>query len=135
MALIDAETVLLVDDAEAEILELGIIGDDGVEGIAIGNEQPAGMSYTEFQSYLKKLTGLGIMLNVCSKNEEAIAKQGFTDRKEAPLSVDDFIKKTQYTYFTREALKNVCDDVAFFASKEGLTAHAKSATIRFEEEK
>ena len=69
----------------------GIIGDDGVEGIAIGNEQPAGMSYTEFQSYLKKLTGLGIMLNVCSKNEEAIAKQGFTDRKEAPLSVDDFI--------------------------------------------
>ncbi len=69
----------------------GIIGDDGVEGIAIGNEQPAGMSYTEFQSYLKKLTGLGIMLNVCSKNEEAIAKQGFTDRKEAPLNVDDFI--------------------------------------------
>ena len=33
----------------------GIIGDDGVEGIAIGNEQPAGMSYTEFQSYLKNL--------------------------------------------------------------------------------
>lgn len=69
----------------------GVIGDDGVEGIAIGNEQPAGMSYTEFQSYLKRLTGLGIMLNVCSKNEEKIAKQGFTDRKEAPLSVDDFI--------------------------------------------
>lgn len=69
----------------------GIIGDDGVEGIAIGNEQPAGMSYTEFQSYLKRLTALGIMLNVCSKNEEKIAKQGFTERKEAPLSVDDFI--------------------------------------------
>ena len=69
----------------------GIIGDDGVEGIAIGNEQPAGMSYTEFQSYLKKLTGLGIMLNVCSKNEEAIAKQGFEKRKEAPLNVEDFI--------------------------------------------
>ncbi len=69
----------------------GIIGDDGVEGIAIGNEQPRGMSYTEFQSYLKKLSGLGIMLNVCSKNEEAIAKQGFTDRKESPLNVEDFI--------------------------------------------
>lgn len=69
----------------------GIIGDDGAEGIAIGNEQPAGMSYTEFQSYLKKLSNLGIMLNVCSKNEEAIAKKGFTDRKEAPLCVDDFI--------------------------------------------
>lgn len=69
----------------------GVIGDDGVEGIAIGNEQPAGMSYTEFQSYLKKLSGLGIMLNVCSKNEEKIAKQGFTDRKESPLSLEDFI--------------------------------------------
>ncbi len=69
----------------------GVIGDDGAEGIAIGNEQPAGMSYTEFQSYLKQLTGLGIMLNISSKNEEEIAKQGFSERKEAPLSVDDFI--------------------------------------------
>ncbi len=69
----------------------GIIGDDGVEGIAIGNEQPAGMSYTEFQKYLKDLSGLGIMLNVCSKNEEAIAKRGFSERKEAPLNVEDFI--------------------------------------------
>ena len=69
----------------------GIIGDDGVEGITIGNEAPAGMSYTEFQSYLKKLTGLGIMLNVCSKNELDIAKKGFTERKESPLSFDDFI--------------------------------------------
>lgn len=69
----------------------GVIGDDGVEGITIGNEQPAGMSYTEFQSYLKKLTGVGIMLNVCSKNEEDIAKQGFSKRKEAPLNIEDFI--------------------------------------------
>ena len=49
------------------------------------------MSYTEFQAYLKKFTGLGIMLNVCSKNEEAIAKKGFTERKDAPLNVEDFI--------------------------------------------
>ncbi len=69
----------------------GVIGDDGVEGITIGNEQPAGMSYTEFQSYLKKLTGLGIILNVCSKNEDEIAKQGFSQRKDAPLNVEDFI--------------------------------------------
>ncbi len=49
-----------------------------------------------------------------------------------PLSVDDFIKKTQFTYYTKEALSKVADDVAYFATKEGLTAHAKSATIRFE---
>ena len=53
----------------------------------------------------------------------------------SPLSVDDFVKKTQYTYYTRDALGKVYDEVAFFAEKEGLTAHAKSAVIRFEEEK
>lgn len=58
-----------------------------------------------------------------------------TARFSSPLSVDDFVKKTQYTYYTRDALSKVYDEVAFFAEKEGLTAHAKSAVIRFEEEK
>ena len=48
-----------------------------------------------------------------------------------PLSVDDFIKKTQYTYYSADALKAVADGVYYFASQEGLQAHAKSATIRF----
>ena len=52
----------------------------------------------------------------------------------SPLSVDDFVKKTQFTYYTREALGNVAEDVAYFAKQEGLTAHAKSAVIRMEEE-
>ena len=56
-----------------------------------------------------------------------------TAKFSSPLSVDDFVKKTQYTYYTKKALKRVADDVAFFATKEGLTAHAKSATIRTEE--
>ena len=56
-----------------------------------------------------------------------------TAKFSSPLSVDDFIKKTQYTYYTREALSKVAEDVAFFAEKEGLTAHAKSAVIRTEE--
>ena len=53
-----------------------------------------------------------------------------TAKFSSPLSVDDFIKKTQYTYYTKEALSKVASDVAFFAEKEGLTAHAKSAVIR-----
>lgn len=57
-----------------------------------------------------------------------------TAKFSSPLSVDDFIKKTQYTYYTREALSKVAQDVAFFAEKEGLTAHAKSAVIRMEED-
>ena len=56
-----------------------------------------------------------------------------TARFSSPLSVDDFIKKTQYTYYTAEALANVAEDVAFFAKQEGLTAHARSAVIRMEE--
>lgn len=56
-----------------------------------------------------------------------------TAKFSSPLSVDDFVKKTQYTYFTREALSSVAKDVAYFAEKEGLTAHAKSAVIRTED--
>ncbi len=56
-----------------------------------------------------------------------------TARFSSPLSVDDFIKKTQFTFFTRSALAAVADDVACFARKEGLTAHARSALIRTEE--
>ncbi len=57
-----------------------------------------------------------------------------TARFSSPLSVDDFIKKTQFSYFTREALGKVCRDIEKFAKKEGLGAHANSAIIRFDEE-
>lgn len=57
-----------------------------------------------------------------------------TARFSSPLGVDDFIKKTQYTYYTREALARVAGDVAAFAGAEGLTAHAKSALIRTEDD-
>lgn len=56
-----------------------------------------------------------------------------TARFSSPLSVDDFIKKTQYTYYSKEALEKVYKDIALFAEKESLHAHAKSATIRFED--
>lgn len=53
-----------------------------------------------------------------------------TARFSSPLSVDDFVKKTQYTYFTKQALEDVAQSVAIFAEKEGLSAHARSATVR-----
>ena len=58
-----------------------------------------------------------------------------TAKFSSPLSVDDFIKKTQFTYYTPNALRQVAEDVAFFARAEGLTAHAKSAVIRMEDSK
>lgn len=58
-----------------------------------------------------------------------------TAKFSSPLSVDDFVKKTQYTYYTKDALSKVAFDVGYFAEKEGLTAHAKSAVIRTCDEK
>ncbi len=58
-----------------------------------------------------------------------------TARFSSPLSVDDFVKKSQYTYYTADALSKICDDVAYFATKEGLTAHAASAMVRSEKSK
>ncbi len=53
-----------------------------------------------------------------------------TARFSSPLSVDDFVKKSQFTYYTKEALDAVSADVAKFATQEGLTAHAASALSR-----
>lgn len=58
-----------------------------------------------------------------------------TARFSSPLSVDDFVKKSSFIYYTREALGKVQDRIANFAGHEGLHAHAKSVTIRFEEGK
>ena len=53
-------------------------------------------------------------------------------RFSSALGVDDFIKKTQYIYYTEEELKKVAKDIAEFADSEGLHGHANAATIRFE---
>ena len=58
---------------------------------------------------------------------------GGTARFSSPLSVDDFVKKTQYTYYSADALEKVAAKVSAFANREGLQAHGISATIRFED--
>ena len=56
-----------------------------------------------------------------------------TARFSNPLSVDDFVKKSQFSYYTPEALAKAADKIAAFAEKEGLRAHGRSVTIRKEE--
>ena len=56
-----------------------------------------------------------------------------TARFSSPLGVEDFIKTSQFTYYTKEALSEVYDKIAYFARKEGLDAHARSAEVRFED--
>ena len=67
----------------------GVIGDDGLEGIQIG-ELGQGHAFTEFRTWLKELKNRGVMLAVCSKNDEANAKEPFLRHPEMVLKLDDF---------------------------------------------
>lgn len=68
----------------------GIIGDDGMENIEVGQETALGQAYTEFQEYIKQQKQLGVLLTVNSKNDEATAVTGL-DRQESVLKKDDFV--------------------------------------------
>ena len=68
----------------------GVVGDDGVDGLAIGPEVPEGQVYAEFQSYCKALKSIGVILAVDSKNEEANALAGL-NHPDGVLRPDDFV--------------------------------------------
>ncbi len=67
----------------------GVIGDDGLSGIQIG-ELGTGHAFSDFQEWLKQLKNRGILLTVCSKNEEATAKEPFEKHPEMVLRPEDF---------------------------------------------
>ena len=68
----------------------GVVGDDGVDGIAIGQETGVSQSYYEFQAYLKQLKARGVILTVCSKNDRQNAIDGL-NHPEGALRPEDFI--------------------------------------------
>ena len=59
---------------------------------------------------------------------------GGTAKFASPLSVDDFVKKSQYTFYSKDAFRRVAGDIACFAEQEELEGHARSCRIRFEGE-
>ncbi len=69
----------------------GVVGDDGSEGIVIGDGDPLGEAFLAFQEYILQLKNRGILLAVCSKNEEVNAKAPFVDRPEMLLKQEDFV--------------------------------------------
>jgi FkbH-like protein len=69
----------------------GVIGDDGIEGIVIGEGDAIGEAFKAFQEYLLKLKQRGILLAVCSKNEEANALAPFQEHPEMVLKRKDFV--------------------------------------------
>jgi FkbH-like protein len=68
----------------------GVIGDDGVEGIEIGQEGSMGQAYSEFQSYIKRHKELGVLLAITSKNERENAIAGL-NHPDSILALDDFV--------------------------------------------
>ena len=67
----------------------GVIGDDGLDGIQIGHETPAAEAYSAWQEYVLKLKERGVILAVCSKNDEEVAKSGF-GHPDSILHLEDF---------------------------------------------
>lgn len=69
----------------------GVVGDDGVEGIEIGDTSPAGEAYKAFQEYVRRLSRRGVLLAVCSKNDHAKAAEPFERHPEMVLKLEDFV--------------------------------------------
>ena len=67
----------------------GVIGDDGPDKIVIGRETPRGEAYTAFQQYVLRLKERGVLLVACSKNDDAMAKRGFS-HPDSVLKLSDF---------------------------------------------
>jgi len=67
----------------------GVIGDDGLENIQLGHGLGIGKAFSEFQEWMKKLKNRGIILAICSKNTENIAKEPFEKHPEMILKLDD----------------------------------------------
>ena len=67
----------------------GVIGDDGLDGINLNSSHAVGEAFISFQKYLKKLKERGVILAVCSKNDEGVAKAPFENHPEMVLSLND----------------------------------------------
>ncbi len=67
----------------------GVIGDDGLNGIRLGQGDPESEAFLAFQQYVKSLQRRGVILAVCSKNEDAIAREVFEKHPDMVLRLDD----------------------------------------------
>jgi FkbH-like protein len=68
----------------------GTVGEDGVDALAVGPDSTEGEAFFAFQQYLRQLRECGVLLAVCSKNDDAVARSAFGARTEMPLRLDDF---------------------------------------------
>lgn len=88
----------------------GVIGDDGLDGISIGNENAISESYTAFQRYSKELKNRGITLAVCSKNDFENAKEGL-GHPDSVLEFDDFTSFKANWYPKNKNILDIVKDI------------------------
>lgn len=69
----------------------GVIGDDGLAGLELGEGSAAGEAFKAFQQYLRDLRTRGVLLAVCSKNDDAVARLPFTNHPDMLLHLEDFV--------------------------------------------
>jgi FkbH-like protein len=84
-----SKKVLIVDLDDT--LWGGVVGDDGLENLKIGGHDALGEAFADFQTYVKKIKASGIILGICSKNEEKIAWEVFEKHTGMVLRKDDFV--------------------------------------------
>lgn len=121
-----------------------IVVDDLMKGIEIANEiapEHLELSVDNPFDYLDLIKNAGsvFMGKYCceslgdyfSGTNHTLPTMG-TARFSSPLGVDDFVKKSSFTYYTRDALMKVADDIVLFAETEGLQAHGRAVSIRKE---
>ena len=117
----------------------GIVGDDGVENLELGTETASAQAYTEFQQYLKKLSSLGVILNINSKNDEKNAIAGL-NHPDGILKPKDFIcikanwnPKSQNMEEIAQELSLGADSLVFVddnpAEREIVKTHIKGACV------
>ena len=69
----------------------GVIGDDGIDGIELGEGSPLGEAHQAFQRYLRRLADRGVLLAVCSKNDDGPAREPFRSHPHRELELEDFV--------------------------------------------
>lgn len=89
----------------------GVIGDDGLEGIDIGNTSAKGEAFKDFQNYIKSLKELGVILAVCSKNQIEAAQLPFKDHPEMVLRLDDFVSFKANWQPKSENIKEIAEEI------------------------
>lgn len=89
----------------------GVIGDDGIDGIVVGQGSATGEAFAGFQSYIKRLAERGVVLAVSSKNDKAIAERPFRDHPDMILRLDDFAAFEADWNDKPSALRRVAQDL------------------------